>query len=239
MRGYQGSASGSLVIAKAAQTISFAGPANQVFSTVPITLSATASSGLTVSFSVVSGPASVSGTSLTLSGAGTVVIRASQAGNANYNAATDVDRTLTISAAVTAPTITTQPASQFVTVGHSVTFTVAASGSPTPTLQWKKNGVNISGANSSSYTIASVVTGDAGSYTVIATNSAGSATSNAAVLTLTTTAALVDFNGDGHPDLLWQNTVTGERSLWLMNGTSPASAVYLANVPTAWSIVAH
>jgi hypothetical protein len=30
--------------------------------------------------------------------------------------------------------------------------------------------------------------------------------------------------------------VTGERAMWLMNGTTPASAVYLANVPPAWSI---
>jgi hypothetical protein len=81
-----------------------------------------------------------------------------------------------------APVITTQPLGQTVAAGSSVTFTVAASGNPAPTFQWKKGGVAISGATTASYTIASTTTDDAGSYTVTATNSAGSATSNPAVL---------------------------------------------------------
>lgn len=94
---YAGSASGTLVIAKADQTITFAGPADQAFSTTPITLSATATSGLTVVFSVTSGPATISGNSLTLTGAGSVVIEAAQAGNGNFNAAPPVSRTLNVS----------------------------------------------------------------------------------------------------------------------------------------------
>ncbi|WP_438480143.1 MBG domain-containing protein [Oleiharenicola lentus] len=94
---YSGSASGTLVIAKATQTIEFAGPANQVFSVTPITLSATASSGLPVSLTVVSGPASVSGTTLTLTGFGTVTLRATQTGDANHEAATPVDQSFVVS----------------------------------------------------------------------------------------------------------------------------------------------
>jgi uncharacterized repeat protein (TIGR03806 family) len=45
-----------------------------------------------------------------------------------------------------------------------------------------------------------------------------------------------DFNGDGQSDLLWQNTSTGERSVWLMNGTAYQSGAGLGVVPTAWSI---
>jgi len=45
-----------------------------------------------------------------------------------------------------------------------------------------------------------------------------------------------DFNSDGHADILWQNTATGERDLWLMNGTQSASAVPLGTVALAWSI---
>lgn len=84
----------------------------------------------------------------------------------------------------TAPSITSQPASQTVAAGASVTFIAAANGSPAPTYQWKKDGVTISGATGSSYTIASVTAGDAGNYTVVASNLAGSATSNAAVLSV-------------------------------------------------------
>ena len=56
----------------------------------------TASSGLAVSFSAPSGPCSVSGTTVTITGAGTCTIRASQAGDANYNPAASVDQTFTI-----------------------------------------------------------------------------------------------------------------------------------------------
>jgi hypothetical protein len=93
---YAGSASGTLVIAKADQTISFTGPANQPYSATPLTLSATATSGLTVTFSVNSGPATVSGPILTLTGSGPVSVRASQAGDANRNAAPDVDQSFTV-----------------------------------------------------------------------------------------------------------------------------------------------
>ena len=101
------------------------------------------------------------------------------AGSATSNAAT-----LTVNAVATAPTITTQPASQTVTAGSSVTFSVAASGTSPLTYQWKFNGTAISGATNASYTIASTQSSDAGSNTVTVTNSAGSATSNAATLTV-------------------------------------------------------
>ena len=84
----------------------------------------------------------------------------------------------------TAPAITTQPASQTVSEDNSVTFTATASGTPAPTFQWQKDSINLSGATSGSYTIANATATDAGNYTVIATSSVGSATSNAAVLTV-------------------------------------------------------
>jgi hypothetical protein len=45
-----------------------------------------------------------------------------------------------------------------------------------------------------------------------------------------------DFNGDGKPDILWQNTVTGQRVVWIMNGTVFQSSVSLGTVATSWSI---
>jgi hypothetical protein len=100
--------------------------------------------------------------------------------------ATSSGAVLTVTVPTAAPTITTHPASQTVLTGVSVTFTAAASGTPAPTYQWRKNGTNIASATSASYTIASLATGDAGTYTMVATNSAGSATSSGAVLTVKT-----------------------------------------------------
>ena len=94
------------------------------------------------------------------------------------------------STAPTAPAFTTQPLSQTVTVGTAVTFTSAATGSPAPTFQWKKDNVVISGATNSSYSITSSLAGDAGSYTVVATNSVSVVTSNAAVLTVNSAPAM-------------------------------------------------
>lgn len=85
----------------------------------------------------------------------------------------------------TVPVITNQPQSQTVSQGNAVTFSVTATGTNPLTYQWRKNGVNISGATNAAYTIASVVAGDAGQYSVVVTNSAGTATSNNATLTVT------------------------------------------------------
>ncbi|MBI1853612.1 MAG: immunoglobulin domain-containing protein [Planctomycetes bacterium] len=80
--------------------------------------------------------------------------------------------------------IVTQPASQTVFVGDPVTFSVLANGAPPITFQWRKGGVDIGGATSSSYSIASTVFGDAGSYDVVVTSGCGTATSDPAVLTV-------------------------------------------------------
>jgi hypothetical protein len=90
----------SIVVGQAAQTITFNPPPSPVtYGMGPITLSATASSGLPVSFSVVSGPASVNGNSLAILGTGTIVVAANQSGNINYSAAQAVTLTLMVSAA--------------------------------------------------------------------------------------------------------------------------------------------
>lgn len=83
-----------------------------------------------------------------------------------------------------APVFTTQPASQSVTVGTSVVLSATASGNPPPTYQWRKDGVNINGASLASFTLNNVQLADAGSYTVVANNSAGMATSEIALLTV-------------------------------------------------------
>ncbi|HWA27416.1 MAG TPA: pectinesterase family protein [Lacunisphaera sp.] len=83
-----------------------------------------------------------------------------------------------------APSITTQPTSQTVNSGAGVTFTAAASGNPAPTYQWQKDGVDLPGATSGTLSLTNVQAANAGSYRMVATNSAGTATSNAATLTV-------------------------------------------------------
>ena len=92
---------------------------------------------------------------------------------------------LTVNATPTAPIFTTQPQSQHVTAPATATFTAAASGNPTPTYQWYLGITAIPNATSASYTTPATTTGMNGnSYTVIATNSVGSVTSNPASLTV-------------------------------------------------------
>ena len=90
--------------------------------------------------------------------------------------------------AATAPTITSQPSARSVAVGSAASFSVVAGGTAPLSYQWRKDGVAISGATSSTYSISSTATSDAGSYTVVVTNSAGSATSSTAALTVTASA---------------------------------------------------
>jgi glucose/arabinose dehydrogenase len=88
--------------------------------------------------------------------------------------------------ATTAPSITTQPANQTVAQGQPATFMVAASGSTPLSYQWQRNQVNISGANASSYMIASAALADNGAkFRCVVTNALGNATSNEATLTVT------------------------------------------------------
>jgi hypothetical protein len=86
----------SFTIAQGSQTITFGALSNRAFGTAPFTVSATASSGLAVSFASTLAVCTVSGTTVTLVAAGTCIIQATQAGNANYAAATPVDRSFPV-----------------------------------------------------------------------------------------------------------------------------------------------
>jgi hypothetical protein len=100
---------------------------------------------------------------------------------------TSANATLTVSTPTAAPAITTQPASQAALVGQRATFTVAASGSPAPTYQWRRQGQDIAGATAAAYTTPPTTLADNGAqFTVVVSNSAGSVTSAAATLTVTT-----------------------------------------------------
>ncbi|MCP5525388.1 MAG: hypothetical protein H7A47_01105 [Verrucomicrobiales bacterium] len=82
---YRSATDATLLIAKAAQTITFTPLPDRTIEDAPFTVGATASSGLPVTLEVISGPASLAGDVLTLAGAGVVTLRATQAGDANHN----------------------------------------------------------------------------------------------------------------------------------------------------------
>jgi sugar lactone lactonase YvrE len=135
---------------------------------------------------------------------------------------------------VVTPVFVTQPASQTVPVGYSVTFTVTISDSGAPTFQWQKDGVDIPGATSISYTNNSVALTDAGNYTVNVTNAAGTSTSDPATLTVTATAQAPVFTTQPASQSIPVGTLvilSGEASgspaptfQWQKNGTDIAGA---------------
>ncbi|MCG3125367.1 MAG: hypothetical protein CHACPFDD_00185 [Phycisphaerae bacterium] len=87
-----------------------------------------------------------------------------------------------------APTILSGPASQTVTEGSSVSFTVVATGSALQ-YAWFKDSVQIPGAIAATYTIAAVTASDAGDYHCVVSNGCGADTSNIATLTVQPCAA--------------------------------------------------
>jgi alpha-tubulin suppressor-like RCC1 family protein len=101
---------------------------------------------------------------------------------------TSAAATLTVNASspptLVAPTIVTPPASATVNAGNTASFAVAVTGSGPLAYQWRKNGSAIVGATSAVHTIPAAVSADAAAYSVVVTNSAGSATSPAASLTV-------------------------------------------------------
>ena len=85
-----------------------------------------------------------------------------------------------------APAISSQPASVKIVAGQAATFNVAATGTAPMQYQWMKNGAALSGATASSFTTGAETTADNNAqFSVQVSNSAGSATSGAAVLTVT------------------------------------------------------
>ena len=93
------SASFTLTNQKLAQTIAFDPISNHTYGDPDIALHATATSGLQVTFTILSGPASVSGSDLTMTGAGTVIVQANQSGNDSYLAANPVAHSFVVNPA--------------------------------------------------------------------------------------------------------------------------------------------
>ena len=133
---------------------------------------------------------------------------------------------------VAALSITTQPASQSVTVGQTATFTVAATGTGTLTYQWNKNGTAISGATSSTYTTPATTSSDNGAqFTVVVSSSTGNVTSNAATLTVNVATSLLNAS---NTSLSFANVNIGSNSTLSVTFTNAGNSnVTVSNVSIA------
>ena len=163
-------------------------------------------------------------TSLADSGTAYSVVVSNELGTATSEA---VSLTVTM-----APVITEQPVAKTVDPNATATFSVTATGTAPFSYQWQKNGTDISGATSSTYTTPAASSANNNeSFTVVVTNSHGSATSNAAILSVNVPAAITT-----HPaaqtaytslTATFSVTATGTAPLsyqWKKNGTDISGA---------------
>ena len=182
----------TLTVNRLVQTITFGPLAGKRVDDVSFALTATASSGLAVSFSS-STPsvATVSGNTVTITGIGSTTITASQAGDATYLAATSVPQTLTVTGIP--PGISSQPASLTINVTSNAAFNVTGTGTAPLSYQWRKNGADLVGETGATMGLVSVQTNQAGGYSVVITNTWGSITSSVATLTVNRLAQAITF----------------------------------------------
>ncbi|WP_187142988.1 hypothetical protein [Terriglobus albidus] len=115
-------ASTSFTVAQAVPSLSFAAIASQTYGNTPFVVSATSASSGAVTYAVVSGPATISGATVTLTGAGTVVLRANQAATTNYTAAT-ASANFTVAAQVFSVTPGSGSSSATTSRGGTATYT--------------------------------------------------------------------------------------------------------------------
>ena len=131
--------------------------------------------------------------------------------------------TLTVAPAPGTPSITTEPTNQSVTAGQTATFAVIATGTAPLSYQWRKNAAAIGGATSPSYTTPATTNADNGAqFVVTISNSVGTATSNAA--TLTVTPAPVAPSITSQPTS--QTVTTGQTATFSVTATGTAPLSY-------------
>ena len=209
------SAASNSVTPKASQTITFNNPGTQNFGTTP-TLTATASSSLTVSFSSTTTAVctTTSGGQLTFITAGTCTINADQAGNSAYTAAPTVSQSFSVAAVVPgAPTIGTATAGN---AQASISFTPPAFTGGASITQYtatsSPGGLTGTCANAPCV-VTGLTDGTAYTFTVTATNSAGTGAPSAASNSATPKAAqTITFNNPGAQNFGTTPTLTASAS---------------------------
>jgi hypothetical protein len=145
----------TLTVGKANQTITFNALPTKTFGDAPFALSASASSSLPVSYaSSNTSVATISGNTITIVGVGTANIIASQAGNANYNVATDVTQTLTVGKANQTITFNALPAKTF----GDAPFALSASASSSLPVSYASSNTSVATISGNTITIVGVGT---------------------------------------------------------------------------------
>ncbi len=255
----------TFTVNKAPQTITFPVISDKdISASASFTLNATASSGLPVAFAYVSGPATVSGNTVTLTGLGTVTIRASQNGDTNYLAAPNVDRSFCVRVSALNPIVGPNSICPGVNATYSVNNISGA------TYTWRIAG----GATLPSTTnTVTTVWPTPGNYTLIvqAAGSCGSPSNNDSLAITAVTSAQPDsvhgmLPADGainqqlplalswipaNPNLnytfdiyLWradtaQPATPYASNIHSVNYTIPVSANLIYNHAYKWMVVAH
>ena len=121
-----------------------------------------------------------------------------QAGNYSISISNDAGGVISSNAVLTLtspPIIIAQPTPRTVSAGRPVTLNAGVIGSPALAYQWRLNGTNLPGANSSSLTLAAAQTGDRGLYSLVVTNDFGSTASASAFLAVHPVVVTVGWTG--------------------------------------------
>jgi hypothetical protein len=226
----------TLTVNNNAQTISFTAPSSVTYGIAPIALSATGGpSGNAVTFSVFSGPGSITGNTLTITGAGRVVVAANQLGNANYTAAAQVTQSIVVDRAL--PAIAVASSANPVLAQNALTFTAtvySAVSTPTGTIAFE-DGATVLGSGILTAGVATFTTSSlaVGTHTIAAVYSgdANFAASSSAALTQT----IQDFSltistSTGSTGTVTQSVVPGGTATYTFNVTPTGGTVFLAEV---------
>lgn len=118
-----------------------------------------------------------------------------------------------------APLITAQPLDQTNSLGTTVTFTVTATGTDPLSYQWRHTTTNLPGATASSLSLTNIQTTDAGNYSVVITNIAGSITSSNAFLAVTTLPVITNQPPS-------QTVNVGDDATFIVGATGPGTLSY-------------
>jgi hypothetical protein len=182
-------------------------------------------------------------------------------GNAS-GSVTSSTAVLTVNPTPTLPVFTAQPTSQSVSAGSAAAFTVAATGTPAPTLQWQRSSdggatwAPIAAATDATYNTGPATLAQNGErYRAVASNSVGSAPSDAATLTVAASAApsitgqpasvtilagqgagfVVGVSGTPTPTLQWQLSTDNGANWSNINGATSGVLSLPAGVPLAYN----
>jgi uncharacterized repeat protein (TIGR01451 family) len=143
-----------------------------------------------------------------------------------------------------APVVTSQPSSQTLMPGSTERFTVGATGTAPLTYQWRKDGVDIAGATNATLLLTNVQSAQAGAYSVVVSNIAGSATSVVATLSVLAPPSITNPRLVGHNfsvltptavgptyTLEYENSLTG--GAWSAAQTLPGTGGVITLTDTA------